>query len=134
MIFANSQGPMPAMNMAFPDVCLTPVVVPVPIPYPNISMSTMAIPNQFKVLLMAMPAHNLMTQIAMSMGDNAGTLLNPISGMFMGPTRHLIGSFKLFFGGLPATRMLSMSGQNGISPGAFGMCISPSQTKVLVLA
>lgn len=133
MVFANSQGPAPAMNIAVPDVCLTPIVVPVPIPYPNISMSTMGIPSQFKVLHMAMPAHNLSTQIAMSNGDNAGVNLNPISGMFMGPTRHLLGSFKVFYGGMPASRMLSMSGQNGVSPGAFGMCVSPSQFKVMVL-
>lgn len=134
MVFANSQGPAPAMNMAFPDVCLTPIVVPVPIPYPNISMSTMAIPTQFKVLHMAMPAHNLSTQIAMSNGDNAGVNLNPVSGMFMGPTRHMLGSFKTFYGGMPSSRMLSMSGQNGVSPGAVGTCISPSQFKVMVLA
>lgn len=133
MVFANSQGPAPAMNMAFPDVCLTPIVVPVPIPYPNISMSLMGIPTQFKVLHMAMPAHNLSTQIALSMGDNPGVNLNPISGMFMGPTRHLLGSFKTFYGGMPASRMLSMSGQNGVSPGAFGTCISPSQFKVMLL-
>ena len=35
MVFLNSQGPIPALGFAFPDVCLTPVVVPVPIPYPN---------------------------------------------------------------------------------------------------
>ena len=135
MVFANSQGPAPSINMAVPDVCLTPAgPVIVPIPYPNISMSTMAVPNQFKTLHMAMPAHNLSTQIAMSNGDNAGVNLNPISGMFMGPTRHLLGSFKTFVGGMPHTRMLSMSGQNGASPGAFGTCISPSQFKVMVLA
>lgn len=133
MVFANSQGPAPAMNMAFPDVCLTPIVVPVPIPYPNISMSMLGIPSQFKVLHMAMPAHNLSTQIAMSNGDEAGVNLNPVSGMFMGPTRHLMGSFKVLYGGMPCSRMLSMSGQNGVSPGAIGTCISPSQFKVLAL-
>jgi len=137
MVFANSQGPKPAQNLAFPDVCITPGVAagfPAPLPYPNISMSTMGIPTQFTVLLSAMPAHNLMTKVAMSNGDNAGTLLNPISGMFMGPTRHLVGSFKTFYGGKPASRMLSPTGQNGISPGAFGVALSPSQVKVMVLA
>ncbi len=135
MVFANSQGPAPAMNMAFPDVCVTPYgPVTVPTPYPNISMSTMAIPTQFKTLHMATPAHNLSTTVAMSNGDNAGVLLNPISGMFMGPTRHLMGSFKTFYSGMPGSRMLSMAGQNGASPGAFGTCISPSQFKVMLLA
>lgn len=133
MVFANSQGPAPAISLAFPDVCLTPIVVPVPVPYPNIAMSMMAIPTQFKVMTMAMPAHNMNTQIAMSNGDNAGVNLNPVSGMFMGPTRHLLGSFKVLYQGLPGTRMLSMSGQNGVSPGAIGTCISPSQFKVMLL-
>lgn len=134
MVFANSQGPAPAINMAFPDVCITPYgPATIPTPYPNISMSMMAIPTQFTVLTLAMPAHNMTTQVAMSNGDNPGVLLNPVSGMFMGPTRHLLGSFKTFYKGLPATRMLSMSGQNGISPGAVGACISPSQFKLMLL-
>lgn len=134
MIFSNSQGPAPAINMAFPDVCITPYgPVTIPTPYPNISMSMMAIPTQFTVMTMAMPGHNLTTQVAMSNGDNAGVLLNPISGMFMGPTRHLLGSFKTFYTGIPATRMLSMSGQNGVSPGAVGACISPSQFTLMLL-
>ncbi len=122
------------MNIAFPDVCITPAVVPVPIPYPNISMSLMAIPTQFTTLLTAMPGHNLMTYVSVSMGDQAGVLLNPISGMFMGPTRHLLGSFTLLMGGLPAKKMLMPSGQNGVSPGAFGIGISPSQVTMMVLS
>lgn len=133
MVFANSQGPAPALNLAFPDVCLTPIVVPVPIPYPNISMSMMGIPTQFKLLHMAMPGHNLSTTISMSMGDNAGVNLNPVSGMFMGPTKHMLGSFKTFYNGVPASRVLSLTGQNGASPGAIGVCISPSQFKTLLI-
>jgi hypothetical protein len=132
MVFAKSQ--MPAMDFAFPDVCLTPIVVPVPIPYPNIALSATAIPTQFKNLILAMPEHNLTTMAAMSFGDNAGVNLNPISGMFMGPGRNLMGSTKVFCGGLPATRMLDPTGQNGVSPGAFGLTLTPSQTKVMILA
>lgn len=136
MVFALTQ--MGGMNLAFPDVCLTPVPtpagpVPTPIPYPNTSTGMTAIPSQFKVLTLAMPNHNLLTTTPMSMGDNAGIYMNPLSGMVMGPTRHLLGSFKTFFGGLPASRMLSPSGQNGVSPGAFGAALLPSQVKVMVL-
>ena len=69
-MFANTQ--MMGMDMAFPDVCLTPAVVPVPIPYPNIAMGPTAIPNQVVVNIMAMPAHNLGTITPMTNGDNAG--------------------------------------------------------------
>ncbi|MGB1109364.1 MAG: DUF4150 domain-containing protein [Gammaproteobacteria bacterium] len=136
-MFSNCQ--MMGTNFAFPDVCLTPIPtpagpVPTPIPYPNTSQAPTAIPNQFKVFTMVGMDHNLMTTVPMSMGDNAGLNLNPASGMVMGPTRHLMGSFKLLKGGLPATKLLSMTGQNGMSPGAVGMTIAPSQTKVLVLS
>lgn len=116
-----------------PDVCLTPIIVPVPIPYPNIAVSAMAIPNQFKVLTMAMPNHNLGTMVPMTNGDNAGVNLNPLSGMVMGPQRNLVGAFTTLIGGMPATRLLDMSGQNGMSPGAFGLNLSPSQVKLLIM-
>lgn len=133
MPFVNTQ--MCGLNFAFPDVCLTPTPVgPIPIPYPNFSMPMTAIPSQFKNLILAMPAHNLMTVTPMSLGDNPGVAMNPLSGMVMGPTRHLLGSFKTFMGGLPATKLLSLSGQNGVSPGAFGMSLAPSQVKVMALA
>ncbi|MGB1109152.1 MAG: PAAR-like domain-containing protein, partial [Gammaproteobacteria bacterium] len=96
-------------------------------------MSTTHVPSQFKVLLMATPAHNLLTMGTVSNGDNVGLNLNPLSGMVMGPDRHLLGSFKLFMGGLPATKMLNPDGQNGLSPGAFGLTIVPSQFKTISL-
>lgn len=137
MVFAITQ--MCGLNMAFPDVCLTPIPtpvgpIPIPLPYPNISTPVTAIPSQFKVLTLAMPNHNLMTFTMLSLGDMTGLMLNPLSGMIMGPTRHLLGSFKTFMGGLPATRMLSLSGQNGVMPGSFGLALVPSQIKVMVLA
>lgn len=136
-MFANTQ--MGGLNFAFPDVCLTPIPtpvgpIPVPIPYPNISMPMMSIPSQFKMFTLCMPNHNLLTIAPMSMGDNAGLMMNPLSASVMGPTRHLLGSFKTMIGGLPATRMLSLSGQNGISPGSFGLSLAPCQVKTLILS
>ncbi|MBT3205386.1 MAG: DUF4150 domain-containing protein [Gammaproteobacteria bacterium] len=136
MPFVNTQ--MMGMNFAFPDVCLTPIPspagpIPTPIPYPNIALPMTAIPSQVKVLVLAMPAHNLMTVTPMSNGDNGGVMMNPMSGMVMGPSRHLMGSFKTLFGGLPVTKMLNPTGQNGMSPGAFGASLAPSQIKVMAL-
>ena len=136
MPFVNTQ--MMGMNMAMPDVCLTPIPspagpIPTPIPYPNIALPMMAIPSQFKVLILAMPAHNLMTITPMSNGDNGGVMMNPMSGMVMGPCKHLMGSMKVLYGGLPVTKMLNPTGQNGMSPGAFGASLAPSQIKVMVL-
>ncbi|MBU2880505.1 DUF4150 domain-containing protein [Psychrosphaera sp. B3R10] len=137
MVFATTQ--MPAMNMAFPDVCLTPIPspvgpIPTPLPYPNIAVTAMGIPSQVKVLTLAMPNHNMLTITPMSNGDNAGLMMNPLSGMVMGPQRQLLGSVKTFIGGLPSNKMLGLSGQNGMMPGSFGATLSPSQVKVMILA
>jgi len=136
-MFVNTQ--MAGMNFAMPDVCLTPIPspagpIPTPIPYPNTALPMSAIPSQVKVLVLAMPAHNLMTITPMSNGDNSGVNMNPISGMVMGPSKHLMGSIKVLYGGLPVTKMLNPTGQNGMSPGAFGASLAPSQIKVMVLS
>lgn len=130
-MFANTQ--MMGMDLAFPDVCLTPVgPVPVPIPYPNIAMGPTAIPSQVKVMIMAMPAHNLGTVTPLTNGDNAGVGMGVASGMIMGPSRHLTGAFSVLFGGMPATRLTSMTIQN--STNAPGARLVPSQPTVLLLA
>lgn len=132
-MFAKTQ--MGGLDFAMPDVCLTPVPpVVVPIPYPNISVPTTAIPSQVKVLTLAMPNHNLITITPMTNGDNAGVNMNPMSGMVMGPSKQLMGSVKTFIGGMPATMMLRPTGQNGMSPGAFGASLVPSQVKLMILA
>lgn len=138
MVFVNTQ--MGGLNMAFPDVCMTPIPtpvgpVPVPIPYPNISTGVTAMPftAAFKTLILAMPAHNLMTTGTISMGDNAGIYMGLLSGLVMGPTRHVFGSTNLMMGGLPVTKMLSPSGQNGFSPNTIGLTLAPSQVKVMSL-
>ena len=130
-MFANSQ--MMGMDLAFPDVCLTPAgPVPVPIPYPNIAMGPTAIPSQMIVLIEAMPAHNLGTTTPLTNGDNAGVAMGVASGLVMGPSRHLTAAFTVLFGGMPATRLTSMTLQN--STNAPGARLVPSQVKVLLLA
>ena len=130
-MFANSQ--MMGMDLAFPDVCLTPAgPVVVPIPYPNIAMGPTAIPSQMIVLIEAMPAHNLGTTTPLTNGDNAGVATGVASGLVMGPSRHLTAAFTVLFGGMPATRLTSMSLQN--STNAPGARLVPSQVKVLLLA
>lgn len=132
-MFANSQ--MMGMDMGFPDVCLTPAPPapsPVPIPYPNIAAGPMGVPAAYNVLYMCTPAHNMSTSIPMTNGDNPGVATGVAAGTVMGPQRHLIGSFTCLVGGMPATRMTSMSLQNSTNcPGAR---LVPSQVKVMILA
>jgi hypothetical protein len=137
-MFANCQ--MGGMNLGVPDVCKTPVPspagpVPVPIPYPHIALGMTALPPTacLKVLLMAGPAHNMMTTIPISNGDNPGVYMGVASQMVMGPSRHLFGSTNVLYGGMPATKMTSPSGQNGMSLNIPGMTLVPAQFKVLLL-
>ena len=130
-MFANCQ--MMGTDMGFPDVCLTPTPAgPVPIPYPNIAMGPMAIPNCPTILFMCMPAHNLATTIPMTNGDNSGVNMGVASGTVMGPSRHVTGAFTVLLNGMPATRMTSVSLQN--STNCPGVRLVPSQALVLLLA
>lgn len=133
-MFANCQ--LGGLNFGFPDTCLTPSPVgPIPIPYPNMAMGLTANPATAckKIYLSCMPAHNLMTQIPISQGDNAGVAGGVASGMMMGPCKHLMGSFGVIYEGAPATKMTSPTGQNGMSMNAPGMTLAPAQFKVMIL-
>lgn len=130
-MFANSQ--MMGQDLGFPDVCMTPAAPsPIPVPYPNIAMGPMAIPNVPTILILGMPVHNLGTTIPMTNGDNAGVLLGVASGTVMGPSRHLAGSFTMLYMNMPGTRLTSPSLQN--STNCPGVRVVPSQTLVLNLA
>jgi len=130
-MFANTQ--LAGTDTGFPDVCLTPTPAgPVPVPYPNIATAPMAVNAVYKVLIVAAPAHNLGTVIPMTNGDNAGVALGVASGTVMGPSRHLTGAFTVLIGGMPASRLTSMSLQN--STNCPGVRVAPSQTKVIILA
>jgi hypothetical protein len=95
-------------------------------------MAPMGVPAVYKVLFVGAPVHNMSTVIPMTNGDNAGIALGVASGTVMGPSRHLTGAFSVLIGGMPVTRLTSMSLQN--STNCPGVRVTPSQTKVLVLA
>ncbi len=129
-MFANTQ--LMGLDLAFPDTCMTPATPPVPVTYPNMALGPMGVGASCKVLYQCAPAHNMGTTVPLSNGDNAGVLLGVASATVMGPSRHLTGAFTVLVGGLPVTRLTSMSLQN--STNAPGARVAPSQTKVLVLA
>lgn len=132
MTFVNTSGPMSAVDYGFPDVCNTPCgPTVVSVPYPNIAMNTTAIPTQSRCLIMCMPAHNMTTERATSTGDNAGVALGVRSRLVMGPGRAKAGSSNLSIGGSPATKMGMPTKHNGANPNAFGVSISPSQTRLM---
>ena len=133
-MFANCQ--LGGLCFAFPDVCNTPTPVgPVPVPYPNLAPGMTANPATAcrKIYLSCMPAHNLATQIPLSAGDNAGVAGGVASGMMMGPSKHMMGSFVVIYEGCPATKMTSLTGQNGMSMNTPGMTLVPAQFKVMIM-
>ncbi len=130
-MFANSQRG--GVNLAFPDVCKTPAAqFPIPFPYPNLSLGTAGLGFVPIVLWGGTPTHTLVTTVPVSAGDNAGVEGGLASGTDMGPTRHLTASFTVLVGGMPGTRMTSISMQNNTN--AVGAALVPSQTKVILLA
>ncbi|MDD5204472.1 MAG: DUF4150 domain-containing protein [Desulfobacterales bacterium] len=131
-MFQNTMGG--GMNLGFPDVCLTPSPVgPVPIPYPNMSMgpTTVAPTTALTVLTDFMPSCNLMSMTATSVGDSTGVAMGVASGMIMGPTHNVIGSFTVLKQGVPAARMTTMTMQNNTN--CPGISLVPSQVTVLTL-
>ncbi|MFJ0621959.1 DUF4150 domain-containing protein, partial [Bordetella bronchiseptica] len=127
-MFADCQ--LMGMDLAFPDICKTPPAL-LPIPYPNFALGPMGIPNVWNVLLMAMPAHNLLTTIALSNGDNPGIGMGLISQTVMAQARRITCVPNVLFGCIPATRLTGLTVQNTIN--TVGMRVVPSQLKVVLL-
>jgi hypothetical protein len=127
-MFVNSQGPIPGIGFAFPDVLITPALG-IPIPFPNVSISMTAIPTAPNIFLMCMPAHNLITIRPVTVtGVGAGALC----GSDFGPGHDIMGSTNLFLCGLPANKMTMPTNQNLIN--SFGLNISPTQIVMVALA
>lgn len=132
-MFANSQGPMPGLDFSFPDVYLQPTPVgPVPLPFPSMGMRATEIPTIFNVLIMCMPAHNLMNMAPVTIsGPGPGVA----SGMVCSASKNAKGSMKLFINAMPSTRaLLDPTLQNGMSPNSVGLTLAPSQVRLLVLS
>jgi hypothetical protein len=121
--------------MGMPDVCLTPAppAPPIPIPYPNMAMVAQASKTSTKVKIGGMPAVIEMSEIAQSMGDEAGTNGGVISGVNMKKVAFVQGSSMVMIEGKGAAHITSICGHNGPSPNMpAGAQIAPSQAKVLV--
>jgi hypothetical protein len=127
-MFSNTQ--MMGFDLAFPDVCKLPTLIPVP--FPNIALRPMAVGAAYNILNMCAPAHTMLTTTPISMGDNPGLLGGVVSQTDMGPARRITGSFTILLDGMPATRLTSMGPQNLIN--CPGVTICPSQLTVLYLA
>ncbi len=93
------------MSLAFPDVCLTPILVPVPLPYPNLGRSADATGGPATVTVDgAMPMVKGATY-ARSTGDEPGVVGGVLSGRFIGPCEFMLYSFDVQFEGRNVCRL-----------------------------
>jgi len=92
----------------------------------------MGVPPVVNVLICPAPAHNLLTTIPLTNGDNAGVAMGVASGLVMGPEHTLVGSFTCLIGCAPAARMTSMGITNNTN--CPNMQLVPGQVRVLILA
>jgi hypothetical protein len=132
-MFALSMGP--GMDLGFPDVCLTPAVVPVPVPYPDMAFSATTAPACYNVLYECTPVLNQASMGLVSVGDEPGVLLGVVSHFESGEALYFMGNTTIFADGAPVQRLTSVTGQNalGVLPNAPGLCVCPSQATVLTL-
>ena len=126
-MFANSMAG--TINLGFPDICLVPMPLPVPVPEINMSETFVGLPTVPNILLDFVPAQNMLSWEMISEDDFG---VGVASGMCMGPTIPLTGSFTTLFNFMPLTRLTSMNLQN--LSNAPGMSITPSQLTLLCLA
>jgi hypothetical protein len=128
-MFALNQ--FPALSTGFPDVCLTPIIVPVPLPYPNMAFECTGFPAAYNILVGGAPVHNMSTILLPSIGDLPG-IMGVASGMVMGPNLSLVNSFTCLMGALPTKRVTSFGTSNLINTESIALV--PNQFTTLVLA
>ncbi|MEE8104265.1 MAG: DUF4150 domain-containing protein [Planctomycetota bacterium] len=123
--------------LGVPDTCKTPAppAPPVPIPYPNMGMCATAMKMAQKIFICNMPALNLMSEIPMSQGDEAGVAGGVVSGANMQKITYKKGSANVFIEGKPAVHLMSITGHNGMNANMpAGQQIAPSQVKVILMS
>ena len=94
------------MSPVFPDVCKTPSPGgPIPIPYPNIGMSSNTSKGPKKVKTDKKMPMVKGAKYSMTTGDEAGTAGGVISSKFKGEAEFMLYSFDVKFEGKNVCRM-----------------------------
>jgi hypothetical protein len=105
------------MSVAFPDVCKTPTPGgPVPIPYPNIAMSSDTASGSSTVKVDGNPIMLKSSHFAMSSGDEAGSAMGVASNKIKGKAYPKMYSFDVKVDGENVFRLSDIMLQNGGSP------------------
>lgn len=109
-----------------PDVCKTPSPAgPVPIPYPNISQSTMLDKGSSTVKADGMMIAIKGSEFSMSNGDNAGTAGGVKSSTFMKESTWILYSFDVKIDGQNACRLTDKKFQNHENTADMGGVLQP---------
>jgi hypothetical protein len=94
------------MSTVFPDVCKTPCAPsPVPIPYPNIGMSSDTSQGPTTVKTDGMMPMVKGSKYMKSTGDEAGSLGGVLSSVFINECEYLLYSFDVKFEGKNVCRL-----------------------------
>ncbi len=106
------------ISMIFPDTCKTPAppAGPIPIPYPNIAMSTDTADGSSTVKCDGQPIMTKASNFAMSTGDEAGSVGGVVSSKIKGKAYPKLYSFDVKVDGNNVFRLLDIMLQNGGSP------------------
>jgi hypothetical protein len=97
------------ITIAFPDVCKTPSPAgPIPIPYPNIAMSTDTAQGTTKVKADGNPVCLQTSNFKMSTGDEAGVAMGVVSNKIKGKAEFVNYSFDTKFEGKSVPRAFDL--------------------------
>lgn len=110
VVHAASHG----VATAFPDVCQTPTPAgPVPIPYPNVAMSSDTAQGSKDVTMDGNPIMLQGSNFSMSTGDEAGSAGGGVvSGQVKGKAEFVLASFDVLVEGKPVPRLADLMVQN----------------------
>jgi hypothetical protein len=113
VVHASSNG----TAMWFPDVCKTPTPGgPIPIPYPNVAMSSNTASGSTSVKVDGNPIMLKDSNYSMSSGDEAGSAMGVVSNKIKGKAEPVNYSFDVKVDGKNVFRLLDMMLQNCGSP------------------
>lgn len=126
------------VTIAFPDVCKTPTPAgPIPIPYPNIAMSSDTDKGTKKVKCDGNPVCVKDSNFKMSTGDEAGSAGGIISGKTKGKAEFVLYSFDVKFEGKNVARAFDIMLHNDKNTPPFpvlqGPIVSMADEKVVCL-
>ena len=116
-VFVNGMGTVHKGSggkvICFPDVCKTPSPGgPIPIPYPNIGMSSDTAKGTKKVKNQGNPVMVKGSNYSTSTGDEAGSAGGVISSKTKGKCEFILFSFDVKFEGKNVSRMGDLMKQN----------------------